>query len=116
MSPCKIHSCSHTCALSFTEVLPPCPDFLKGFDFSYRYIQWGAPPVINPVGSVFPKSTLWSPSHSLSLLVTSQSSTTYNLSSPAPGDWYIAAHLPEDDGRIEQKVCVHFRFYIFFTF
>lgn len=67
------------------------------------YIQWGAPPVINPVGSVFPKSTLWSPSHSLSLLVTSQSSTTYNLSSPAPGDWYIAAHLPEDDGRIEQK-------------
>ncbi|XP_020504763.1 post-GPI attachment to proteins factor 6 [Labrus bergylta] len=67
------------------------------------HIRWGAPPVINPTGLLFPNATLWSPSLSLILPVTSHSSTTYNLSSPAPGDWYIGAHLPEDDGRIEQK-------------
>ncbi|XP_072297248.1 post-GPI attachment to proteins factor 6 isoform X2 [Eucyclogobius newberryi] len=69
------------------------------------YLQWGAPPVINPIETVFPKDTLWIPPHSLTLPVpvTLQSSTTFNLSSPAAGDWYIAAHLPEDDGRIEQK-------------
>ncbi|XP_029380904.1 post-GPI attachment to proteins factor 6 [Echeneis naucrates] len=67
------------------------------------HIRWGAPPVINPTGSLFPNSTLWAPSLSLVLPVTSHSSTTFNLSNPAPGDWYIAAHLPEDDGRIEQK-------------
>ncbi|KAK7945042.1 hypothetical protein WMY93_000770 [Mugilogobius chulae] len=69
------------------------------------YIRWKAPPVINPVGTVFPKDTLWNPPLTLSLPVpeTLQSSTTFNLSSPAAGDWYIAAHLPENDGRIEQK-------------
>lgn len=67
------------------------------------HIQWGAPPVINPIGSVFPNATLWSPCLSLILPVTSHSSTTINISNPAPGDWYVAAHLPEDDGRIEQK-------------
>ncbi|KAJ0011826.1 hypothetical protein NQD34_012801 [Periophthalmus magnuspinnatus] len=69
------------------------------------YLRWGAPPVINPVGTVFPKDTVWSHPHSLRLPVpvTLQSSTTFNLTSPAAGDWYIAAHLPEDDGRIEQK-------------
>ncbi|KAJ0059115.1 hypothetical protein NL108_008526, partial [Boleophthalmus pectinirostris] len=69
------------------------------------YLRWGAPPVINPVGTVFPKDTVWSSLHSLKLPVpvTLQTSTTFNLTSPAAGDWYIAAHLPEDDGRIEQK-------------
>uniref|UniRef100_A0A671W784 Post-glycosylphosphatidylinositol attachment to proteins 6 n=1 Tax=Sparus aurata TaxID=8175 RepID=A0A671W784_SPAAU len=67
------------------------------------HIRWGAPPVINPTGSKFPNHTLWSPCLSLILPVTSHSSTTFNLSNPAPGDWYVAAHLPQDDGRIEQK-------------
>ncbi|KAF0047272.1 hypothetical protein F2P81_000905 [Scophthalmus maximus] len=67
------------------------------------HIRWGAPPVINPAGSVFPNATLWSPCLSLTLPAASHSSTTFNLSDPAPGDWYVAAHLPEDDGRIEQK-------------
>ncbi|XP_028988442.1 post-GPI attachment to proteins factor 6 isoform X2 [Betta splendens] len=67
------------------------------------HIRWGAPPVINPLGLVFPNATQWSPCLSLTLPVTSHSSTTFNLVSPAPGDWYIAAHLPKDDGRIEQK-------------
>ncbi|XP_034038979.1 transmembrane protein 8B-like [Thalassophryne amazonica] len=67
------------------------------------YIRWGAPPVINPENSAFPNSTLWSRCSSLKLQVTSHGSLTFNLSNPAPGDWYVAAHLPEDDGRIEQK-------------
>ncbi|XP_015228501.1 PREDICTED: transmembrane protein 8A isoform X1 [Cyprinodon variegatus] len=67
------------------------------------HIRWGAPPVINPTQTVFPNATLWGPSFSLTLPVTSQSSTTFNLSHPAPGNWFVAAHLPEDDGRIEQK-------------
>nr|XP_057923188.1 post-GPI attachment to proteins factor 6 isoform X2 [Doryrhamphus excisus] len=67
------------------------------------HIRQGAPPVINPTGTVFPNSALWSPSLTLTLPVTSLSSTTFNLSNPAPGDWFVAAHLPEDDGRIEQK-------------
>ncbi|KAK1879359.1 Post-GPI attachment to proteins factor 6 [Dissostichus eleginoides] len=67
------------------------------------HIQYGAPPVINPTGKVFPNATLWSPPLSLILPVTSQSSTTFNLSNPAPGAWFVGAHLPEHDGRIEQK-------------
>lgn len=46
---------------------------------------------------------------SLTLPVISENSTTFNLSDPAPGDWYVAAHLPEDDGRIEQKVGIEQR-------
>lgn len=67
------------------------------------YMRWGSPPVIDPLGSAFPNETLWSPALSLNLLVTSQTSMTFNLSDPAPGDWYLAAHLPRDHGRIEQK-------------
>uniref|UniRef100_A0A8C8DSE4 Post-glycosylphosphatidylinositol attachment to proteins 6 n=1 Tax=Oryzias sinensis TaxID=183150 RepID=A0A8C8DSE4_9TELE len=67
------------------------------------YIRWGAPPVINPTDCVFPNGTLWNPSLSLILPVISQNSTMFNLSDPAPGEWFVAAHLPEDDGRIEQK-------------
>lgn len=67
------------------------------------YISWGSPPVIDPLGSVFPNHTLWNPAVSLTIPVTSHTSTTFNLSDPAPGDWYLAAHLPRDDGRIEQK-------------
>lgn len=74
------------------------------FFLFHSHIRWGAPPVINPTGSLFPNATLWRPSLSLILPVTSQSSTTLNVSNPAAGEWYVAAHLPEDDGRIEQKV------------
>lgn len=67
------------------------------------HIRHGAPPVINPEGTLFPNETLWSPSLSLSLPAVSQSFTTLDHSSPAAGDWFVAAHLPVDDGRIEQK-------------
>lgn len=84
------------------HLFPLTSSFLS---FFASHIRWGAPPVINPEGSSFPNETLWSPGLSLSLPVTSQSSTTFNLSNPAAGDWFVAAHLPVDDGRIEQKVC-----------
>ncbi|XP_061790738.1 post-GPI attachment to proteins factor 6 isoform X2 [Nerophis lumbriciformis] len=68
------------------------------------YIRHGAPPVINPIGTAFPNATLWSRLLVVNLSVTAaQNSATFNLSNPAPGDWFVAAHLPEDDGRIEQK-------------
>ncbi|XP_077470897.1 post-GPI attachment to proteins factor 6 isoform X2 [Stigmatopora argus] len=67
------------------------------------HLRQGAPPVINPSGTLFPNMTMWSPSLSLTLPVTSLGSLTFNLSNPAPGDWFVATHLPEDDGRIEQK-------------
>ncbi|XP_053739142.1 post-GPI attachment to proteins factor 6 [Synchiropus splendidus] len=69
----------------------------------FIHLRAGAPPVINPLGLVFPNTTQWTPCLNLTLSVTSQSSTTFNLSYPTPGDWFVAAHLPEDDGRIEQK-------------
>ncbi|XP_061550528.1 post-GPI attachment to proteins factor 6 isoform X1 [Phycodurus eques] len=67
------------------------------------YVRQSAPPVVNPTAAAFPNMTLWRPSLSLSLAVTSLSIATFNVSNPAPGDWFVAAHLPEDDGRIEQK-------------
>ncbi|XP_077360335.1 post-GPI attachment to proteins factor 6 isoform X2 [Festucalex cinctus] len=67
------------------------------------HIRHGAPPVINPMDARFPNMTLWSPSRALILPVTSLSSAALSVSNPAPGDWFVATHLPEDDGRIEQK-------------
>lgn len=67
------------------------------------HIRWGAPPVLNPMGQAFPNDTAWSPAHSLLLPVSSQATATFNQSDPSPGDWYVAAHLPQDDGRIQQK-------------
>ncbi|XP_061695872.1 post-GPI attachment to proteins factor 6 [Syngnathoides biaculeatus] len=67
------------------------------------HVRQSAPPVVNPTGTAFPNVTLWRPPHSLILPVTSLSVATFNVSDPAPGDWFVAAHLPEDDGRIEQK-------------
>ncbi|XP_049604210.1 transmembrane protein 8B [Syngnathus scovelli] len=81
----------------------------KGHGFHCRennvtiYIRQGAPPVINPIGTEFPDVTLWNASRSFIVPVTSLSSASFNLSDPTPGDWFIVSHLPEDDGRIEQK-------------
>lgn len=104
-SPCKTQSSPPSEQLHLLTFIVPLLFPAQHFSLLCRHLRWGAPPVINPTGSVFPNATLWSPSFSLILPVTSQSSTTFNLSDPAAGDWFIAAHLPEDDRRIEQKVC-----------
>ncbi|XP_053132719.1 post-GPI attachment to proteins factor 6 [Hemicordylus capensis] len=69
------------------------------------HFRYGAPPVINPLGTEFPANTSVQPSYTRTLTLTAalQNSTFVNLTSPAAGDWFIAAHLPEADGKIEVK-------------
>ncbi|XP_043567498.1 post-GPI attachment to proteins factor 6 isoform X2 [Chiloscyllium plagiosum] len=69
------------------------------------YFRAGAPPVINPLQTKFGIDTVVLPSFNLTIPLTSavQSSTTLNISNPVSGDWFVAAHLPKDDGKIEVK-------------
>ncbi|XP_018946433.1 transmembrane protein 8B-like [Cyprinus carpio] len=70
------------------------------------HFRAGAPPVINPLGTAFPNSTSVSLAHNLTLIIPSgQSSnvTLFNVTHPKPGDWFLAAHLPKDEGKIEQQ-------------
>lgn len=66
-----------------------------------RYFRYGAPPVINPLGTSFPANTSVQPSFLIKML---QSNTSVNVSHPAPGDWFVAAHLPPSSQKIELKV------------
>ncbi|XP_043945719.1 post-GPI attachment to proteins factor 6 [Protopterus annectens] len=66
------------------------------------HFQSGAPPVINPLGTKFASYTPVVPSHNLTIPVsTTMNNTFLNITNPSAGDWFIAAHLPEDDGKIE---------------
>ncbi|XP_042294184.1 post-GPI attachment to proteins factor 6 [Sceloporus undulatus] len=67
------------------------------------HIRHGAPPVINPLGTQFPANMSLRLSYNLTLTLASalQNSTFLNLTSPAAGDWFLAAHLPEPTGKIE---------------
>ncbi|XP_076838459.1 post-GPI attachment to proteins factor 6 isoform X2 [Brachyhypopomus gauderio] len=70
------------------------------------HVRAGAPPVIDPLLSAFPNSTAVSLAFNLTLTVPSGqaiNATLLNVSLPAPGDWFLAAHLPKDDGKIEQQ-------------
>ncbi|XP_031419534.1 post-GPI attachment to proteins factor 6 isoform X3 [Clupea harengus] len=70
------------------------------------HFRAGAPPVIDPVGTAFPNQTAVTLAWNLTLSVGArqqQNQTLVNVSSPACGDWFVAAHLPEDDGKIQQK-------------
>lgn len=73
---------------------------------SSRHFSYGAPPVINPLGTQFPSNTSVRPSYNRTLILGAalQNSTSLNLTSPAAGDWFLAAHLPESTGKIEVKV------------
>ncbi|XP_027719011.1 post-GPI attachment to proteins factor 6-like isoform X2 [Vombatus ursinus] len=64
------------------------------------HFRSGAPPVINPLGTKFPDNTTVRPSFSIKLI---HNNTIINVSSPAPGDWFIAAHLPRSPQKIEVK-------------
>lgn len=74
--------------------------------FSCRHFRYGAPPVINPLGTHFPANATVRPSYNISITLSSavQNTTFVNITTPAAGDWFIAAHLPEAAGRIEVKV------------
>uniref|UniRef100_A0A671LKT1 Transmembrane protein 8B-like n=1 Tax=Sinocyclocheilus anshuiensis TaxID=1608454 RepID=A0A671LKT1_9TELE len=71
------------------------------------HFRAGAPPVINPIETAFPNSTSVSLAHNLTLTIPSGQSgnvTLFNVTYPKPGDWFLAAHLPKDEGKIEQQV------------
>lgn len=70
------------------------------------HIRAGGPPIINPIATAFPNHTAVSLAWNLTLTVASsqqQNQTLVNLTNPVAADWFIAAHLPEDDGKIQQK-------------
>ncbi|XP_028828010.1 post-GPI attachment to proteins factor 6 [Denticeps clupeoides] len=80
----------------------------SGFNCGTRnvtvHFRAGAPPVINPLCTTFPNDTAVELAWNLTLSVSTwQNVTFFNVTNPAPGDWFVAAHLPEDDGKIEQK-------------
>lgn len=66
-----------------------------------RYFRYGAPPVINPLGTDFPANTSMQSPFFIKML---QSNASVNVSHPAPGDWFVAAHLPPSSQKIEVKV------------
>ncbi|KAG9463920.1 hypothetical protein GDO78_020797 [Eleutherodactylus coqui] len=80
----------------------PGPCHLHSFVFS-RHFRYGAPPVINPLGYSFAPNT--SVPHSFTQTMrfrnAMQSNLYLNISNPAPGDWFVAAHLPKDTEKIE---------------
>ncbi|XP_069762160.1 post-GPI attachment to proteins factor 6 isoform X2 [Narcine bancroftii] len=69
------------------------------------HFRAGAPPVINPLQTKFGTNTVALPSFNITIpLVSSEPTNTFlNISKPVPGDWFVAAHLPKDDGKIEVK-------------
>ncbi|XP_067859289.1 post-GPI attachment to proteins factor 6 isoform X2 [Heptranchias perlo] len=69
------------------------------------HFRAGAPPVINPLQTKFGINTVARPSFNLTMPLMSavQSNTFLNISNPVSGDWFVAAHLPKDDGKIEVK-------------
>ncbi len=74
-----------------------------------RYFRSGAPPVINPLYTRFPRDTVVPGSFAVTLTWTLPNRTTgaFNVTSPLPGDWFLAAHLPKDEGKISVKVSVN---------
>ncbi|XP_074424648.1 post-GPI attachment to proteins factor 6-like isoform X8 [Larus michahellis] len=69
------------------------------------YFRSGAPSVINPLHTHFPRDTAVPGSFTLTLTWTLPNRTTevFNVTSPLPGDWFLAAHLPKDEGKISVK-------------
>ncbi|KAB1279685.1 Transmembrane protein 8B [Camelus dromedarius] len=69
------------------------------------YFRSGAPPVINPLHTHFPGDTAVPGVFSLTLSWTlpNRTSGIFNISSPLPGDWFLAAHLPQAHGHISVK-------------
>ncbi|XP_029410732.1 post-GPI attachment to proteins factor 6 isoform X2 [Nannospalax galili] len=67
------------------------------------HFRYGAPPVINPLGTSFPDNTLGQASFHIKALLSTMllSNTSVNVSHPAPGDWFVVAHLPPSSQKIE---------------
>ncbi|XP_037670040.1 post-GPI attachment to proteins factor 6 isoform X2 [Choloepus didactylus] len=89
---------------------PPCRDVEITVHFRH-----GAPPVINPLGTSFPANTSVPPSFHVRMQLSAmlQHNVSVNISHPAPGDWFVAAHLPPSSQKIEVKDFIPTCAYIF---
>uniref|UniRef100_G1R9F1 Post-GPI attachment to proteins 6 n=1 Tax=Nomascus leucogenys TaxID=61853 RepID=G1R9F1_NOMLE len=69
------------------------------------HFRSGAPPVINPLGTSFPDDTTVQPSFQVRVPLSAAplSNASINVSHPAPGDWFVAAHLPPSSQKMELK-------------
>ncbi|XP_030780160.1 post-GPI attachment to proteins factor 6 isoform X3 [Rhinopithecus roxellana] len=69
------------------------------------HFRSGAPPVINPLGTSFPDDTSVQPSFQVRVPLSAAllSNASVNVSHPAPGDWFVAAHLPPSSQKMELK-------------
>ncbi|XP_047569993.1 post-GPI attachment to proteins factor 6 isoform X2 [Lutra lutra] len=74
------------------------------------YFRYGAPPVINPLGTSFPANSSVQSPFFIKML---DSNASLNISHPAPGDWFVAAHLPPASQKIEVKGFVPTCAYVF---
>ncbi|XP_045849336.1 post-GPI attachment to proteins factor 6 isoform X3 [Meles meles] len=74
------------------------------------YFRYGAPPVINPLGTRFPTNSAVQSPFAIKML---DSNASLNISHPAPGDWFVAAHLPPASQKIEVKGFVPTCTYVF---
>nr|XP_020832778.1 transmembrane protein 8B isoform X2 [Phascolarctos cinereus] len=96
---------------AFPALTPPSSPKLErtsgnsGIPLYREYFRSGAPPVINPLNTHFPPDTVVPGVFSLTLSWTlpNRTSGIFNVSSPLPGDWFLAAHLPQAHGRISVK-------------
>lgn len=86
--------------LHMSQSGPSCTDVEITVHFRY-----GAPPVINPLGTSFPDNTLSQASFHIRALLSTMllGNTSVNISHPAPGDWFMVAHLPPSSQKIEVK-------------
>ncbi|XP_069342485.1 post-GPI attachment to proteins factor 6 [Eulemur rufifrons] len=69
------------------------------------HFRSGAPPVINPLGASFPDHTSVPPTFHISMPLSAMlpGNASVNVSHPAPGDWFVAAHLPPSSQKIQVK-------------
>ncbi|XP_069840388.1 post-GPI attachment to proteins factor 6 [Dendropsophus ebraccatus] len=67
------------------------------------HLRYGAPPVINPLGYSFAPNTSvpFSFNQTMRFRNSMQSNLHLNISNPAPGNWFVAAHLPKATEKIE---------------
>lgn len=88
------------------------------FVLTNRHFRAGAPPIINPINTSFSNSTEFSLAYNLTVSVRNAqaiSTTLFNVTQPEAGDWFIAAHLPKDDGKIQQQVHTNVHFLLAVT-
>ncbi|XP_076998441.1 post-GPI attachment to proteins factor 6 isoform X2 [Tamandua tetradactyla] len=93
----------------------PGPAAPRAGTWRSRHFRHGGPPVINPLGASVPANTSVPPSFHVRARLSAllQHNVSVNVSHPAPGDWFLAAHLPPASQKIEVKGFIPTCAYIF---